>query len=326
MLRALLVPLRGLDDLNPCEEIDVTKSTGQRPYRENPGIPESTYEQAVLAYEAGGSAMMVADQFGISASSLIRRLQAAGVPVRSKADIARMKADQEDAAFLAEYPEAIRRYEGGEPALWLAKEFGIGYKRFITLIARAGVQQRTVRENLAIMYAGMTDEQRREVASAAHAAKRGRPANLMSMERRAQTMERTMQLASRFDLLLGMWLAQRGVAFTAQKAAGRYNLDLALSDSLVAVEVNGSGHGTMGEKWAARCEFLFGEGWRIIEVRVKGPISALRPDCADKVAALAGQVPAWGRYTVIDGGGADLPDYNEKRRGLLTQGPAATAA
>lgn len=287
-------------------------------------IPEDVLAEAFRLYASGESVLAVAGKLGISNSTLSRRLRAAGIEVRSKGEIMKARAERENVAFLAEFPEAIKRYEEGEPARWVAKEYGIGYKRFIRLLAQAGIQQRTVRENLAMRYAGMTETQRREVASAAHAAKRGRPANLMSMERRAQTMQRTMQLASRFDLLLGLWLAQRGLTLTPQLAVGRYNVDLALDSQRVAVEVNGSGHSTLGEKWDARCEFLFSEGWRIIEVRVKGLISELRPECAESIAALASRTD-WGRYTVIAGNGELLPDYTAKRNSRFAD-PSAPAA
>lgn len=266
---------------------------------------EANLQEAFRLYLAGEPQAKVAAQFGISLSTFGRRLKAAGIPIRTQAESHRLRISRVDAEAQLQAAEAIRRYENGEPALWLAKEYDIPYGQFIRLLARTGVQQRTIRENLAIMYARMTPEERKEVAAAAHASKRGRPANLMTLERRAQTMQRTLQLASRFDLLLGLWLAQRGLRFIPQKAVGRYNLDIAVTKPQIAVEVNGPGHWSGKDKWNERCGYLFGQGWRVIEVRVrKGPISALREAAADKVVSLVEQAEsAWGNCITINGHG-----------------------
>lgn len=277
---------------------------------------EPDLQAAFDLYLAGQSQVEVAKQFGFSSSTFARRLKSADIPIRTQADSHRLRADRADEALLAQFSEAVRRYEDGEPALWLAKEYGIGYKKFIGLLIRMGVQPRTIRENLAVMYARMTPEERKQVAAAAQTAKRGRPANLMSMERRAQTMERTLQLASRFDLLLGLWLAQRGLQFIPQKAVGRYNIDIAVMEPRIVVEVNGPGHWSGKEKWIERCQYLFGQGWRVIEIRIrKGPISTLRETAADRVISLVEQArepwPAWGDCVAINGHGELLESADE---------------
>jgi len=129
-------------------------------------------------------------------------------------------------------------------------------------------------------------------------------------------MERTLQLASRADLILSVWLAQRGFCFTSQKAVGRYNIDIAFDELFVAVEVNGGWH-YFSDRSAAeskRREYILDAGWRLIDVALTSSSSNswkwLRPACADKIVALLDEVRAgkssWGQHCVIGGDGEPL--------------------
>lgn len=130
-------------------------------------------------------------------------------------------------------------------------------------------------------------------------------------------MERTLQLASRANLILGVWLSQRGIRFVPQKALGPYNLDIAVEELRIAVEVNGSWHYFPDEtsSEAKRRNYLFDRGWRLIEVNIantdKTAWKYLRPACADKIVALLNQFrehkASVGQYCVIGGDGEFLP-------------------
>ena len=110
-----------------------------------------------------------------------------------------------------------------------------------------------------------------------------------------------------------MWLAQRAVQFTPQKAIGRYNIDIAVEELRIAVEVNGDWHyfPDRAATDSKRREYLFDCGWRLIDVALTNRTEAawkyMRPACADKIVALLNEVrqgePLWGKYCVIGGDG-----------------------
>lgn len=273
------------------------------------GIP-ADFDDAIQAYLAGESQTEVGRKLGVSSSTIGRWLKITGVPRRPNTETNRMRREREDAAAVIEMAEAIRRYREGEAAIHLAQEFGIGYKRFMNLLIREGIQPRTTRENLSIMYARMTPEQRRSIVAKANAAKRGRPASLLTLERAALTRERTMVSAGRYDLLLALWLTQRGVELTPQMALGRYNVDIAVHEPRVIVEVLGEAHTARPAK---RREYILNEGWRLIEVVVKGPIAALTELAANRIVALLKEAStnesSWGQHCVIGGYGETLPRF-----------------
>ena len=95
--------------------------------------------EAFRIYQDGESARKVAEQLGIRADTFIRKLHAAGIPVRPRGGIQKLRSTRAAAAFPVEYSDAIRRYEKGESAFSLAREYGIGYGRFRSLMAAAGI-------------------------------------------------------------------------------------------------------------------------------------------------------------------------------------------
>lgn len=267
------------------------------------------FDDAIRLYEAGESIDEIARNLGISRSTIRRRMGDAGYRPRTIGEATSMR-------FRLATPdltEAIERYVAGETVQSLAREFGVTRRRLESAIDDAGYQRRTLREAVGLRYTRMTVAEREALTAAAHDAKRDRPANRASLERRAATMEVTLQLASRADLLMAVWLAQRGVQFTLQKAVGIYNIDIAVDEPRIAVEVNGSQHGLRHlsrnrSTSTERLNYLFDAGWRVIEVDIAR--QWLRPDCADRVVALIeaareDEAP-WGQHCVIRGDGEAL--------------------
>jgi very-short-patch-repair endonuclease len=135
-------------------------------------------------------------------------------------------------------------------------------------------------------------------------------------------MQHTLQLASRADLLLGIWLAQRGVIVIPQKAVGRYNIDLAIDELFVAVEVNGSFHYFADHASAEieRRNYLLDRGWRLIDVALTATRHSthkyLRPACADQIVILLNLLRTnesdWGQYRMIGGDGEALPGFQSE--------------
>jgi very-short-patch-repair endonuclease len=266
-------------------------------------------------YLAGESLKELGNELGISEKTLGRRIKGAGHQLRT--------ITESRAIFVARHTPDLtpffERYIAGEGSVKLAREAGVHQSRFIRELDEAGITRRTIGEAVGLRYTQMTKAERQAVTLSANEAKRGRPASQVSFERRARTMEATLQLAGVSDTILAAWLGQRGVInFTLQKAVGRFNLDIAIDEPLIAVEVNGGMHipklralSRSLTTAVERRDYLLNSGWRLIDVMVSGGNKMLRPSCADSVIALIEEArtnePSWGQYCMIRGDGEFLP-------------------
>jgi len=266
-------------------------------------------------YLAGESLSELGSEVGVSGATLARRIKNAGYKLRSPTE--------SRAIFVARHTPDLtpffERYIAGEGSVKLAKEAGIHQSRFLKELDKAGIARRTIGEAVGLRYTQMTRAEREALTAGANEAKRGRPASQVSLERRARTMEATLQLAGVSDTILAAWLGQRGVTnFTLQKAVGRFNLDIAIDEPLIAVEVNGGMHVPKMRALSRsmttaveRRDYLLNSGWRLIDVMVAGGNKILRPSCADRVIALIEEArtnePSWGQYCMIRGDGEFLP-------------------
>jgi very-short-patch-repair endonuclease len=271
-------------------------------------------DHAIKLYESGKSLAQVADEIGICSYATIgRRMIKAGIKLRTMERVASLRLTKRMEDVIA---RGVGRYLAGETINDLCAELGVGRRLFQKAVITAGYELRTQAKSLGLRYNRMSLSERAAITTAANAAMRGKPASAGRMAQRAATNERTLQLASRADLILSVWLAQRGIQFTAQKALGPYNIDIAIDELSVAVEVNGGWHYFEGRAVpeAQRREYLFNRGWRLIEVKLTAPELKvwkwLRPACADKVVALLNELrqgePAWGKHCVLGGDGEVL--------------------
>jgi very-short-patch-repair endonuclease len=275
-------------------------------------------DDAIKMYESGELPEDIAAVLGGSRKTVTRRLHRAGVSIRpSGVALKLIAARQVDGVAIA------AKYDAGRDIKSLCAEFGIGRRRVETVIKMNGGTLRTLRQAVGLRYARMSKSERQSLVAHAHIAKKGVPASIQSLERRAKTMEVTLQLASRADLILGVWLAQRGVQFTPQKALGPYNLDIAIDELSVAVEVNGDWH-YFPDRTAAeskRRDFLLDRGWSVIDVRLAAtsarPWKYLRPTCADKIVAVLNQIrreiSSGSKHWVVGGDGEPLTGFGGER-------------
>lgn len=166
---------------------------------------------------------------------------------------------------------------------------------------------------------------RRRRAAAAHEAVRGRKVSVHERKLGAISREQnaSRHIKSSHERTLIRLLQDRGVAVTPQKAVHVYNVDIALTEFPVAVEVFGGdwhSYGTHAARFTERLEYLLNSGWHVIIVwtvqkgiRMKAPagISAGAADYIIRLAQKLGRTkPVRGHYHVIWGDG-----YTRTRRG-----------
>ena len=178
----------------------------------------------------------------------------------------------------ANLDELIARYEKGESIRSLAIEAGI----YDALLGRH-FHNRGVTIRGCGTYAPHVE--------AAHSARRGQKDSLERREARARTREERQISVSAHELVLADLFKARGLGFTPQKAISRYNVDFALTDCPVIVELRGGGYsGRTKKSLPVRADYLLSNGWHLIEIFL-GHSSRRCPDilngAADRILAFA---------------------------------------
>ena len=203
--------------------------------------------------------------------------------------------------------DLVRRYVAGESEKALAESFGVSRSAIRTALLGAGVQPRNRSEGMFARMAQTSPEERARLASAAHAAVRGKPKTDEFLIQRALGVERKGAAhgsASPAELVLAGWLREAALTVIHQKAVGPYNVDLA--SGAVAVEVLGGGW-HRAKLHGERLRYLLDAGWDVIYVWVAARDYPLGPGAAQYVVShcqFRDRNPAAPRcYRVIRGGG-----------------------
>lgn len=173
----------------------------------------------------------------------------------------------------------IRRYVAGESENKLAREVGVSRSAFRNLLLKYKVVPRTQSESEFVKWKFMRPESRVSQVAAAHRAAKGRVATIDELTRRATSRERTFSNVSNDEIILATHLRDFGYSVTQQKAVHVYNLDIALDEFSIAVEVFGGGFHAYGShliRFFERTKYLLDSGWNVVIVwvdRVRYPMS-----------------------------------------------------
>lgn len=251
-----------------------------------PKAPVPDMTDPIRRYQAGEPAEKLARELGVGGKTFRKWLTAAGVQVRTRGEASTV-------AFRLEMPDMtnpIRRYLAGETAQALAGEAGVSIRTFQKWLTACGIQPRGMAEAALMRDYRMPAEARRVRASAAHTARRGNRNSLRHGLQRAATVERAGRAATKDEAELAFWLARAGYVPVLQKAIGVYNVDLALEELRVAVELNGITHvvpfyADQRADPAVRLEYILNAGWSVLEIVTHPARYSLRPVAAEQVVA-----------------------------------------
>jgi very-short-patch-repair endonuclease len=216
-------------------------------------------------YLTGESLAQIAKSLGVSVSTVCRRLDKIGIKRRSisEAHRSRTRATIDDR-------DIARRYREGESELSISTSIGVSRCLIRCVLERTGEPIRGRSEASSNRMAKLTEEERLELTDAAHAAVRGVPQSEQHAFNIARGREANWsQWASPAELEIARTLTERGIDFTPQKAVGPYNIDLAIAESSIAVEVFGGGwhaHGSHATRYRERTDYLLDRGWMPIIV------------------------------------------------------------
>jgi DNA-binding transcriptional ArsR family regulator len=201
------------------------------------------------------------------------------------------------------------RYRAGESVLALAEAFDVSRSIVRRHLEAEGVELRSHGAAGLVRAARECPQWRRDQLAAARAAagKYPRDAEAAST-RRAITRENLAAQTGRGEILMHAWLLERGLPVVAQKAVGKYNVDLAVTP--VAVEILGGGWHAAKASHGVRTPYILNQGWNLAMVWNYEGRSALTEHAADSVVAYLQEVrrdpAATGQYRVISGDGETL--------------------
>lgn len=163
--------------------------------------------------------------------------------------------------------DLYRRHDAGETVLGLSKIFGIARTGIIARLKESGRQIRgkteTMTKILGERYATMSPADRAKITAAAHVARRGQKVPLEEKIERALANE-AKPCHSSLELWVAACLGTHQIAFVPQKAVGPYNVDIALTESRIAVEIfGGYWHrtGRHAARFRGRTDYLIDAGW-----------------------------------------------------------------
>ncbi len=167
--------------------------------------------------------------------------------------------------------DLFKRYLAGESAQALAKVFKIDRATIRKRLIRAGITPRGRSQAMYARMARTSPAERQRLTASAHDAVRGRRHSAEQRCKIALTRERNRTGISRKEHLLANALRAEGLNPIHQKAFGRYNVDISLTQSAIAVEVFG-GHwhttGAHAARFRKRCDYLINAGWTPVIVWV----------------------------------------------------------
>lgn len=211
-------------------------------------------------YRAGESAASIARSVGTTAPSIVRYLSRAGVVIRTKAEAARQ-------TRIVVPHDVIAAYSAGQSIKHLAERYGLDRSVIRRALVDAGVSIRTRQESQQLVADNMSLETRQRMVGPAHAAVRGKSQSEEHRRRIATTREIQDIGGSPLEMEVEKLLNERGLVCVHQKAIGRYNVDLAIHECPVAVDIFGGqwhGSGRHAERFQRRVEYILDEGWYLI--------------------------------------------------------------
>lgn len=255
-------------------------------------LSDDVVDEICRRYQAGESSVELGQSFGVSDEVVRTRLKKRGVRVRASGE------------RVIGFPDgALDMYLDGMPIAQVAKHFGMPRAQFDRLLRGAGIRprpaighKRYIPESIFQRYvAGETGQNlavelgispvsfyarlraRGMLVRATHdyppLPRIGRKRTDASMEAAALTREANCSNTSPAEDRFAAVLDELGIRYVRQKAIGRYNVDFALPDRNLVVEVTNAWHtsgkhpsGSRVEFEAKRREFLESRGWTYTEI------------------------------------------------------------
>ncbi len=215
---------------------------------------------------------------------------------------------------LPDLDHLLQCYVTGEPEQKLALESGVSRALFRRRLIEHGITPRNVSDSMFIRWRKATPEQRQQMVAAAHVASKGRHVTERELLLHSATNERNLLGAVPIEYELSAQLIAAGLHVTQQKAVGVYNVDVAINEPPVAVEIFGGGWHASGRhaiRFLKRTEYLLDHSWSVVIVWIDSRRYPLGVGCVDYLVALSNTLrnhpTPLREYRVILGDGTPAP-------------------
>lgn len=258
-------------------------------------------DNLIERYLAGETIKELARECGVNTKIVWNRIKEAGVPIRGRR--------------LPVPDDLIARYLSGVSEKQLATDTGLSRSVIRRRLIEAGIQPRDGSASMKLRWASSTLAERANMVRAAHKAVLGSTQTVDQLQRRAVGKERTAAHATPAEGALARSLRRRGFSVTQQKAVHIYNVDIAVHEPTIAVEIFGGNFhatGRHGARFFKRTKYLLDHGWSVVIIWVDGrryPLSVVA--CGDYLLTLANELRAnpspVGQYRVILGNAETAP-------------------
>lgn len=202
-------------------------------------------------HKAGQRFSEIARAYNVSVNVILRRARDMGLQMGKIGS--RLPAD-----------EIISKYASGAHERELARDYGVERAVIKHLLVKNGIQRRGCLEANRLMMSKRTPAEHLKNTQAAHMAVKGKPQSDEFRRKVALGRERSGRLDSFGEKLIADELIKKGFEITPQKAVGRYNIDIAIPELCIAVEVfGGSWHanGSHADRFRERFNYLVDSGW-----------------------------------------------------------------
>src|SRR5262245_17276518 len=213
-------------------------------------------------YEVGETLESLAQSVGICGHTAKARMKELGVTLRSSKEAISL-----DRTIPVDIASIITRYQAGETELALAKSLGVSRPVIHRRLVQSGITLRTQGETQIVARAHWSSAKRKRFAAAAHAAVRGVTQSNEHRCKITRTREARQLGIDPCETRVAKLLADRGCSITQQKAIVRFNVDIAIHEGAIAVEIFG-GHwhaaGRHAARFRKRCDYILDCGWALV--------------------------------------------------------------
>lgn len=271
-------------------------------------------------YESGLSSIDIAKIYGVNAETIRKRLIENDVTLRNRKTAQALCGVKRRVSF--DIDKAIGMYNSNIGVKAIAKEFGISDTVVKDRFIKAGIHIRNRSEGMYARMANTSPEEKLRLSSAAHNAVKGVSRSEEHLCAIANSRERNGSFISRTEVILREMLEARGFTCQAQKAVGRYNVDVAITEPPISVEVFGGGWHFVGDhaaRFRKRTEYILNKGWTQVCV-VVGTDYPLEVGAIEYIVSLAQALslgkPIESREHVIFGNGNTTAIGQNKLNGI----------
>lgn len=217
------------------------------------------FDDMVARYERGESSNQIANMYGVSSVYILSRLKERGVSIMHS-----RKTGSRHFKTTSSISSIVDRYISGESENCIAKSLGVSRNVIRKVLIDNSVAIRDNTEANRLMMSKRTPEENFKNCLAAHAAVKGIPKPESFIENVAKGRERNLTRVSEYEWEVINMLRSKGLEVSPQKAVGRYNIDIAIPEFHIAVEIFGGAwhsHGAHADRFRKRFDYLIDSGW-----------------------------------------------------------------